>query len=148
MTAIKTLRNDANVTEFVDAVADKQKRDDCHALLKLFQDCTGEVPAMWGESIVGYGSYHYKSQRSTQEGDWPLTGFSPRKQNITLYIMPGFDTYADLLAQLGKYKTSVSCLYIRKLSDVNIDVLAKIITNAAQQMTNTIEIDNQNNENK
>lgn len=134
MAAIKTLRNNASVTEFINTIADQQKRADCLALLNLFQDCTGEEPAMWGDSIVGYGSYHYKSERSSQEGDWPLTGFSPRKQSITLYIMPGFDTYANLLAKLGKCKTSVSCLYIRKLADIDIDVLADIITDSVIRM--------------
>lgn len=82
---------------------------------------------MWGTSIVGFGSYHYKSERSSQEGDWPLTGFSPRKQSLTIYVMPGFEHYQELLEKLGKHKTSKSCLYINKLSDVDMDILKKII---------------------
>lgn len=89
---------------------------------------------MWGMSIIGYGTYHYKSERSSQEGDWMMTGFSPRKQNLTIYIIPGFDSYQKDLAKLGKHKTSVSCLYINKLSDVDINVLKQIITDAYSKM--------------
>lgn len=134
MAAIKTLKNDASVIEFIDAKTDGQKRIDCHALLKIFQDSTAEEPAMWGDSIIGYGSYHYKSERSSQEGDWPLTGFSPRKQNITIYIHSGFDAYTDQLAKLGIFKTSVSCLYIKKLADIDTTVLAEMIADSANRM--------------
>ncbi|HUP16120.1 MAG TPA: DUF1801 domain-containing protein [Acidimicrobiia bacterium] len=96
-------------------------------MLKLFSKVTGEKPKMWGSSIVGFGSYHYKSERSRQEGDWMLTGFSPRKQNLTLYVLPGFGNYQDLLKDLGKHKTSVGCLYINKLADVDMAVLEKLI---------------------
>lgn len=89
---------------------------------------------MWGASIIGYGTYHYKSERSSQEGDWMMTGFSPRKQNLTIYIMPGFDKYQAELAKLGKHKSSVGCLYIKRLSDVNVDVLKKIIADAFMAM--------------
>lgn len=89
---------------------------------------------MWGTSIIGFGQYHYKSERSKQEGDWPLGGFSPRKSNLTLYIMPGFDSYADLLSKLGKHKISKGCLYINKLSDVNLDVLKTIIRTSYEDM--------------
>jgi hypothetical protein len=82
---------------------------------------------MWGPSMIGFGQYHYKSERSRQEGDWPLAAFSPRKQNLTLYIMPGFNDYSDLLDKLGKHKTSKGCLYINKLSDVDQDILAQLI---------------------
>jgi len=82
---------------------------------------------MWGSSIIGFGSYHYKSEKSRQEGDWMLTGFSPRKQNLTLYVMPGFGDYQDLLKDLGKHKTSVGCLYLNKLADVDLVVLEKLI---------------------
>lgn len=127
MGTIKTLANDSSVEDFINAVADEVKRQDSHTLLKLFAQITGEKPKMWGSSIIGFGQYHYKSEKSKQEGDWPLTGFSPRKQNLTLYIMLGFADYADLLKDLGKHKTSVGCLYINKLSDVDMDVLEKLI---------------------
>jgi hypothetical protein len=110
------------------------KKADGFALLELFTRLTGEQPKMWGSSMIGFGQYHYKSERSAQEGDWMLTGFSPRKQNLTLYIMPGFDDYTDLLASLGKHKTSKGCLYINKLADVDQDVLEKLVTKSYTDM--------------
>ena len=127
MAAIKTTVNDANVKDFINNVEDDVKRQDSLALLKLFSKVTGEKPKMWGSSIIGFGSYHYKSEKSRQEGEWMLTGFSPRKQNLTLYVMPGFGDYQDLLEDLGKHKTSVGCLYINKLADVDMAVLEKLI---------------------
>lgn len=127
MSSLKTLVNDASVTDFIESVTDETKRKDSYVLLKLFEKITGEKPKMWGTSIIGFGSYHYKSERSKQEGDWPLTGFSPRKQNLTLYIMSGFEDQTDLLKNLGKHKISVGCLYINKLSDIDMAVLEKII---------------------
>ena len=127
MATLKTTVNDASVEEFIDKVEDEAKRRDSLALLKLFSKVTGEKPKMWGSSIIGFGSYHYKSEKSRQEGDWMLTGFSPRKQNLTLYVMPGFGEYQDLLSELGKHKTSVGCLYINKLADVDLVVLEKLI---------------------
>ena len=124
---IKTTKNDASVEDFINKVPDEAKKKDSFTLLTLFSKITGEKPKMWGSSIIGFGSYHYKSERSKQEGDWMLTGFSPRKQNLTLYIMLGFDGYKDLLKDLGKYKTSVGCLYINKLADVDLAVLEKLI---------------------
>lgn len=128
MSTLKTTVNDASATEFINSVADETKRKDSFVLLELFSKITGEKPKMWGSSIIGFGSYHYKSERSSQEGDWPLTGFSPRKQNLTLYFMLGFDDYTGLLAELGKHKTSKGCLYINKLADVDIAVLEKLVT--------------------
>ncbi len=127
MSTIKTLPNDASVEEFINKVPDETKREDSFTLLEMFTRITGEKPKMWGSSIIGFGQYHYKSERSRQEGDWPLTGFSPRKQNLTLYVMLGFKDYQDILKDLGKYKTSVSCLYINKLTDVDLKVLEKLI---------------------
>jgi hypothetical protein len=127
MSTLKTQVNDASVTEFIKAVPDETKRKDSLALLEMFTKTTAEQPKMWGTSIIGFGQYHYKSDRSKQEGDWMLTGFSPRKQNLTLYIMHGFDNYSDLLADLGKHKTSKGCLYINKLIDVNPEILEKLI---------------------
>lgn len=127
MSTIKTTVNDASVHDFINNVDDETKRNDSFALLTMFQEITGEAPKMWGASIIGFGQYHYKSERSSQEGDWPLIGFSPRKQNLTLYIMPGFDSYAAFLEKLGKHKVSKGCLYINKLSDVDQAVLQKLI---------------------
>lgn len=130
MGTIKTVVTDASVEDYLQSVADPTRRADGFQLLRLFHEITGQTAKMWGASIVGFGSYHYKSERSRQEGDWPLVGFSPRKSSLTLYITPGFDDLQDLLAQLGKHKTSVGCLYINKLADVDLGVLAQIIKRA------------------
>lgn len=134
MAELKTKVSNASVTMFIKSVEPEEKRKDCLTLLKIFKDATGEQPKLWGPSIVGFGQYHYESQRSAQKGDWMLTGFSPRKQNLTLYIMPGFKEYGDLLVKLGKYKTSVSCLYIKRLSDIDTKVLATIIKRSVAHM--------------
>lgn len=127
MSTLKTLPNDASVEDFINAVPEATKKEDSFTLLKMFMKITGEKPKMWGTSIVGFGQYHYKSEPSSQEGDWPLIGFSPRKQSLTLYIMPGFESLTGLLKDLGKHKISKGCLYINKLSDVDQVVLGKII---------------------
>jgi hypothetical protein len=123
----KTKANNASVKDFLSAVADDTKRKDSLRLLEIFEEITHEKAKMWGTAIVGFGMYHYKSERSSQEGDWPLTGFSPRKQNLTLYIMLGLSDYSDLLKKLGKHKTSKGCLYINKLADVDENVLKEVI---------------------
>jgi hypothetical protein len=140
MGELKTQENDASVTDFIDAVPEETKRRDSYVLLELFKRVTGQEPRMWGTSIIGFGKYHYKSERSTQEGDWPLAAFSPRKQNLTLYFMSGFDTFlAEDLAKLGKHKTSKACLYINRLADVDIAVLEEAVRKgfieAKQQLT-------------
>lgn len=128
MAELKTKKTTASVAAFLAAVEDEQKRKDSQELLKIFEKVSGEKAAMWGTSIIGFGQYHYKSERSKQEGDWPLTGFSPRKQNITLYIMAGFADQKKLLEKIGKHKVSGgSCLYINHLSDINVDVLKELI---------------------
>ncbi|HET9411524.1 MAG TPA: DUF1801 domain-containing protein [Candidatus Saccharimonadales bacterium] len=127
MGELKTKATNESVEDFIHTVADPTKRQDSLELLRMYSRITGLPPKMWGTSIVGFGQYHYKSERSTQEGDWPLVGFSPRKQNLTLYFMLGFDGLKDLLSSLGKHKTSVGCLYINKLSDVDTAVLERII---------------------
>lgn len=129
---IKTLANDASVEDFLGGVEDAPKRRDSFKLLEIYERITGEKPKMWGSSIVGFGKYHYKSERSQQEGDWPLAGFSPRKQSLTLYVMSEFGDYSDLLRVLGKHKTSKACLYINKLADVDMKVLEKIIKRSYQ----------------
>ena len=89
---------------------------------------------MWGDSIVGFGEYHYKSERSSQEGDWPLTGFSPRKRNLTVYVMPGFSNYKSLMNKLGRHKSSVSCIYFNKLEDIDVKVLKQVIRRSVADM--------------
>ena len=130
---LKTKVNDASVTKFLNSVADKGKRKDSFEILKLMQQVTKEEPKMWGSSIVGFGSYHYKGA-SGREGDWMLTGFSPRKQNLTLYLMHGFDVHKDLLKKLGKYKTGMGCLYIKKLDDVDRKVLKELVQASVKRM--------------
>jgi hypothetical protein len=134
MSTIKTTVNAASVSEFLAGVPDEKRRADGLALLELFETTTGEKPRMWGSSLVGFGSYHYKSERSKQEGEWPLAAFSPRKQYLTLYISPGFDNYRDLLDKLGKHKTSKGCLYINKLADVDLTVLKQLVQRSYEDM--------------
>ncbi|MCB0527298.1 MAG: DUF1801 domain-containing protein [Saprospiraceae bacterium] len=133
MAELKTKRNDQSVEAFLNTVDDEKKRADSFKILKLMQEVTGAAPQMWGSSIVGFGSYHYK-YASGQEGDWFLAGFSPRKQNLTLYIMAGFRRYDELMAQLGKYKTGKSCLYIKKLEDVDMGILRKLVEESVETM--------------
>ncbi len=136
MTELKTQKNDASVKDFLNSVPDERKREDSFAILELMRDITGEEPAMWGSSIVGFGSYRYK-YASGREGEWFLAGFSPRKQNLTLYIMAGFDEYDSLLAELGKYKTGKSCLYINKLADVDLPTLRELVRQSVAHMAKT-----------
>ena len=142
MAEIKTKPTKQSAAAFLKTVEPESRRKDCLQLLKIFQDATGKKPVMWGTSIVGFGSFHYKSTRSTQEGDWPLVSFSPRKQNLTLYALT--QKHAQqvagtrnkdvkehaLLKKLGKYKIGGGCLYINKLADVDQKVLATLIKNA------------------
>jgi hypothetical protein len=134
MAEIKTKVNKKSPRTFIAKVKNEQRKKDALALLKIFKKATGLTPKMWGDSIIGYGSYHYKSERSSQEGDWPLTGFSPRKRNMSIYIMPGFGKYKSLLKKIGKYKNSVSCLYINKLSDIDTKILEAIIKDSVKEM--------------
>lgn len=134
MADLKTKKTTASVEKFVGAVDNEQRRSDAKQLLRIFKEVTGLKPAMWGSTIIGYGVYHYKSDRSTQEGDWPRVGFSPRKANLTLYLVPGFAKYAELLKKLGKHKKSVGCLYINKLSDIDIPTLKKMIRESLNEM--------------
>jgi hypothetical protein len=133
MAEIKTKLTKASALDFINKVPDKTKKNDALELLKIFKKVTHEQPKMWGSSIIGFGTFHYKSERSTQEGDWPLVGFSPRKQNLTLYLMMhNLSGSKDLFKKLGKHKTTAGCLYINKLSDVDIPVLERIIKNSLQ----------------
>ena len=127
MGELKTRPTDASVKKYIDAIADEGRRRDCRALVKIMRKAAGAPPKMWGESIVGFGSYHYV-YASGQEGDWPVAAFSPRKQNLTVYCTPGFTRYAGLMKKLGPYKTGVSCLYLRSLDEVHIPSLEKLVT--------------------
>ena len=138
MSDLKTKLNDASVDEFISKVEHEGRRDDCKAVSRMMQQATGSKPKMWGSSIVGFGSYRYKYE-SGREGDWMLCGFSPRKQNLVLYIMPGFKTYDNLLKKLGKHKTGKSCLYLNGLSDVDLGVLQKLIDDSVAQMRSRYE---------
>ena len=122
----KTKPTNESVKDFLNKISDEERRADCFAVAKIMEEITGEKPKMWGPSIVGFGSYHYK-YASGREGDWPMTGFSPRKKDLTLYIMMGFEKHADLMERLGKHSHSKSCLYIKRLSDVHIPTLKKLI---------------------
>lgn len=133
MAELKTKPTKVGVTTFINAVEDENKRKDCRALLKLMKSVTGKKPIIWGTSIVGFGSYHYK-YKSGREGDWPVTGFSPRKQNLSIYVMPGLSKYPSLVKKLGKYKTGVSCLYVKKLEDIDQDVLRKLVEKSVADM--------------
>ena len=133
MAELKTQKNDGDIEIFLNSVTHDKRRADAFQVLELMKEVTGEAPKMWGDSIVGFGSYHY-TYASGREGDWFLAGFSPRKQNLTLYIMSGFDEYDDLMARLGKFKTGKSCLYINKLEDVDQDVLKELVKKSTEHM--------------
>lgn len=136
MAELKTQPNDMSVEEFLNGVADERKRLDCFTLLEMMKAVTGQEPRMWGDSIVGFGTYHYQ-YASGREGDWFVTGFSPRKQNLTLYIMAGFDRYDELLQQLGKHTTGKSCLYVKRLGDVDLAVLRELVQLSVDHMVDT-----------
>lgn len=134
MAELKTKMNDASVEKFLMAIKDETTRADCRAIMALMRQATKAEPKMWGASIVGFGNYHYKYE-SGREGDWFLTGFSPRKQNLTLYIMAGFARYDELMQALGKYKTGKSCLYIKSLADIHLPTLKKLIQESVKHMS-------------
>ena len=126
MAELKTKQTKASVAAFLKSIADRQRREDAMAVAEMMKTVTRTEPKMWGTSIVGYGSQHYK-YASGREGDWFRTGFSPRKDNLTLYITSSFEQYPGLMAKLGKYTTGKACLYIKKLSDVDQKVLKQLI---------------------
>jgi len=126
MAELKTKLNDASVTGFLNGIKDETKRADCFEILKMMRQITKQEPKMWGSSIVGFGSQHLKYE-SGRELDWFIAGFSPRKQNLTLYVMGSFNPHTELLKKLGKHKTGVGCLYINKLEDVDVKVLKELI---------------------
>ena len=136
MAELKTKKTAASVKDFLNSVPEERKRKDSFALLKLMQEISDAKPAMWGPSIVGFGSYHYK-YASGREADWPLAGFSPRKQDLTIYITAGFDGYGELLGKLGKHKTGKACLYINRLEDVDLSTLKELVRRSVEHMRRT-----------
>ena len=133
MAELKTKPTDASVDAYLAAIPDEERREECKVIAEMMQRATKVKPQMWG-SMVGFGSYHYKYPTG-REGDWFLTGFAPRKQALTLYIMAGFVQYDELLNKLGKYRTGKSCLYIKKLQDVDLEVLEKLEELTVNQLT-------------
>lgn len=126
MSENKTKGTDRPVADFLDTVEHPRRQQDARQLDRIFQEVTGYAPRMWGESIVGYGSYHY-IYASGREGDFLATGFAPRKSNLSVYIMPGYTDFSDILSRLGKHKIGKSCLYINKLADIDEEVLKELI---------------------
>jgi hypothetical protein len=133
MAEAKTRPTKESVSGFLKKISDKDRRADCLKVLEIMKDVTGEDPEMWGTSIVGFGRYRYKYESGTK-GEWMITGFSPRKSDLTLYIMMGFEPVSDLMSRLGKHKTGKSCLYIKKLDDVDLGVLKKIVEKSVEGM--------------
>ncbi len=141
MGEIKTKPSDTDVEKFLEEVKPEKKRIDSIVLKKVFDGILKEKATLWNNNMIGYGTYHYKSEKSRQEGDWPLTGFSPRKQNIAVYIMSGVNNYKDLLEKLGKYKASSgSCIYINKIEDIDLEILKKIISASVADMKKTYKV--------
>lgn len=141
MAELKTKPTDASVTQFLDSIADETKRKDSYTLLEMFQKATKTEPKMWGSSIIGFGDYHYVSPATGREGDWFITGFSPRKANLTLYGMSGGWERYDELKGLGKYTLGVGCLYIKKLDDVHVPTLRKLIALSVKEAKKQAKVD-------
>lgn len=133
MAELKTRKTNASPKAFLDSIEDDTRRKDCAALVRIMKRVTKAQPRMWGPSIVGFGSYHYVYE-SGREGDWFLTGFSPRKRDLTVYIMAGFDRYDALMKKLGRHATGKSCLYLKRLDDVDLDVLEELIEASVEHL--------------
>ncbi len=133
MAELKTKPNDASVLDFLATIEDEAKRDDCYEIMNMMEEVSGDQPKMWGKSIIGYGTYHYK-YASGREGDWMKIAFSPRKQNITLYLMAGVEQHPELLEKIGKYKNGKSCFYIKKLADVDTKVLRELMVASLKKL--------------
>jgi hypothetical protein len=131
---LKTKPTNASVERFLARVTPAQTRDDCHALVDFMRKITKSEPVMWGPSVVGFGSYHYRYE-SGREGDWFLTGFSPRKQNLTIYVMSGFPRHAELVKALGVHRTGKSCLYVKRLDDLHRPTLQKLIRESVKYLS-------------
>lgn len=135
MAELKTKQNDQDVAAYLNGIADEQRRRDCLTILELMREVTGAEPNMWGDNIVGFGRHHYR-YASGREGDWFLTGFSPRKQNLTLYLASGFDRHAELLQRLGKHSVGKACLYIKRLDQIDLPTLRELIERSVAQTSN------------
>lgn len=135
MSENKTKRTDVSVDEFLAAVENDRRRNDAVTVCELMQEVTGEEPVMWGPTMVGFGTYHYK-YASGREGDWFLAGFAPRKANLVVYIMSGFKGHAALMDELGKHKTGSSCLFINKLDDIDMDILRELVRRSVEHVSN------------
>ncbi len=138
MAELKTKDTNASVEKFLNKIPDETRREDCFKIAKMMEEITGHEPKMWGPSIIGFGSFHYK-YASGREGDWPIAAFSPRKQDLTVYILPGLASYGDLMQQLGKYRSAKSCLYIKRLSDVHVPTLKKLIRESIKTMKQIVK---------
>lgn len=136
MAALKTLPNDASVEEFLLSVENIERREDTRAVIEIMERITGHPPVMWGASLIGFGTYHYK-YASGREGDWMISAVSPRKAALTIYIMAGFEGFPELMKKLGKYKTGSSCLYLKRLSDADPEVLEELISQSVSYMGKT-----------
>lgn len=134
MAKLKTTPNEQDVEAFINNIENPVRQRDCRVLLQMMKAITGEPPRMWGNSIVGFGTYHYQYD-SGREGDWFRTGFSPRKQNLTIYLISGFERFEELMQRLGKYKTGKSCLYVKKLEDVDREVLEELIQGSVDYLS-------------
>ena len=136
MTELKTKENDRSVDGFLNQIEDEKRRRDCFTILELMKNAVQAEPSMWGESIIGLGHYHYK-YASGREADWMLVGFSPRKQNLTIYIMSGFEQYDSLMQRLGKFKTGKACLYIKQVEDIDLGVLKELVIRSIEYIRHT-----------
>lgn len=135
LAVLKTKENDASVEDFIQTIANETMRKDAGEILSMMKKITGEKPKMWGASIIGFGNYIYESPKTGRSGEWFMTGFSPRKQNLTVYFMTGLSNYGELMKKLGKYKISGgSCLYINKLADVDVKILKALIDHSFNYM--------------
>lgn len=133
MSELKTKPTNQEVEEFIQSISDEKKAKDCFVILEMMKEITQNVPKMWGSSIIGFGEYNYKHANG-KGATWFITGFSPRKQNLTFYIMPGFSEHGELLGKLGKFKTGKSCLYVKKLEDIDMDALRELVQKSVDYM--------------
>jgi hypothetical protein len=133
MAEAKTKPTKESVKDFLNRIPEAERREDCFAIAKMMEEITGERPVMCGPSIVGFGTYHYK-YASGREGDWPIAGFSPRKKDLTVYLMMGFEKHKELMDKLGKYSHAKSCLYIKRLSDIHVPTLKKLIKTSIREL--------------
>ncbi|SET09624.1 DUF1801 domain-containing protein [Thalassotalea agarivorans] len=139
MSALKTQQNNGDVLAFINQAQPAQRQSDALKLLPIMEKISGQKATMWGTSIVGFGQYHYTN--TGKGGSWPITGFSPRKNALTIYVMPGFERYKPMMDKLGKYTTGKSCLYVKKLNDINLEVLTQLLKTAYKDMQAMYETD-------